>query len=306
MTTARCRTLSSSVGIPMGRVSVVEPPLGMCTRRTGGARYVPDLARFKSDLEVLLQVPLVAVPGLSVHARRPVFAGPVEGRFQPVDVHQVGQRSEGHLRRSSRQLGYPLLFRVIRTSNLQVSVVFLNNDSMLPMPRFPPRGPHGRLFPRFIGTIKALRLPAVPPAALRCLRLAVPRDHAFVSLPRRPVRPPGLGLFTRYPRPGCFAVETTGSPKFLGNPDSRLHMFSTPAGRRVSRPLRRRCVAPGTERAKAPAKGLSRLNSMAFGLAAYASHCGLPAPHARLASRCWSGSPGRASHPQGSAKRFQS
>ncbi len=28
-------------------------------------------------------------------------------------------------------------------------------------------------------------------------------------------------------------------------------------------------------------------------------------PHARLASRCWSGSPGRAFHPQGSDERFQ-
>jgi len=46
------------------------------------------------------------------------------------------------------------------------------------MPRFPPRGPRGRSFPRFRGTIKALRLPAGPPAALRCLRLAVPREHA--------------------------------------------------------------------------------------------------------------------------------
>ena len=49
MTTARWRTLSSSVGIPIGRVSVVEPALGMCTRRTGGARYVPDFARSRSD-----------------------------------------------------------------------------------------------------------------------------------------------------------------------------------------------------------------------------------------------------------------
>src|SRR5579883_1991780 len=46
--TARWRTLSSNVGIPIGRVS--DPlPFGMCTRRTGGARYVPDLARSSSD-----------------------------------------------------------------------------------------------------------------------------------------------------------------------------------------------------------------------------------------------------------------
>ena len=41
ISTARWRILSSYVGIPSGRVSVGEPALGMCTRRTGGATYVP-------------------------------------------------------------------------------------------------------------------------------------------------------------------------------------------------------------------------------------------------------------------------
>ena len=40
--TARWRILSSNVGIPSGRVSPGEPALGMCTRRTGGATYVPS------------------------------------------------------------------------------------------------------------------------------------------------------------------------------------------------------------------------------------------------------------------------
>ncbi len=57
--------------------------------------------------------------------------------------------------------------------------------------------------------------------------------------------------------------------------------------------------ATGTTRAPTPTI-LSRLNSMAFGLAVYVSHC-----CARLASRCWSGSPGRAWYPQGSDERFQ-
>jgi hypothetical protein len=29
--------MAAKLGIPRGRVSVVEPALGMCTRRTGGA-----------------------------------------------------------------------------------------------------------------------------------------------------------------------------------------------------------------------------------------------------------------------------
>ena len=55
-----------------------------------------------------------------------------------------------------------------------------------------------------------------------------------------------------------------------------------------------------------PQLGLSTLNSMAFGLAVYASQCGLLQHHARLASSCWSGSTGRAFHPHGSTERFQS
>ncbi len=57
--------------------------------------------------------------------------------------------------------------------------------------------------------------------------------------------------------------------------------------------------------AKAPTKGLSTLNSMAFGLAVYASRCGLPQRHARLASSCSSDSTGRAFHPQASDEWFQ-
>ena len=45
--TARWRILSSNVGIPSGRVSPGEPALGIFTRRTGGATYVPDFARLR-------------------------------------------------------------------------------------------------------------------------------------------------------------------------------------------------------------------------------------------------------------------
>ena len=52
-------------------------------------------------------------------------------------------------------------------------------------------------FPCFDGTIKALRLPDAPPAALRCLRLAVPRLHSVSSLHDGRVRRRGLELVTR-------------------------------------------------------------------------------------------------------------
>ena len=102
------------------------------------------------------------------------------------------------------------------------------------------------------------------------------------------------------------AEETTGSPKFLGNLDCPF--AHVPIRRRqdcLHQTIKYSSVAPGHRKAKAPTKGLSTLNSMAFGLAVYASQCGLLQHHARLASSCWSGSTGRAFHPQGSDERFQ-
>src|ERR1700679_2811273 len=56
-------------------------------------------------------------------------------------------------------------------------------------------------------------------------------------------------------------------------------MFHSDAGGTAdTRPLRCRDMAPGHRTARAHAKGLSTLNSMAFGLAVYASQCGLPRP----------------------------
>ena len=57
-------------------------------------------------------------------------------------------------------------------------------------------------FPGFIGSMRVLRLPAVHPAALRYLGLAVPRLHSLVSILGGRVRRRGLELVTRYFRPG--------------------------------------------------------------------------------------------------------
>ena len=56
-------------------------------------------------------------------------------------------------------------------------------------------------------------------------------------------------------------------------------MFQSDSGGTACvRPLRRCNAAPGMQKAKAPTKGLSALNSIAFGLAAYASPSSLPPP----------------------------
>src|SRR6516162_10935750 len=84
-------------------------------------------------------------------------------------------------------------------------------------------------------------------------------------------------------------------------------MFHTDAGRTAgTRPLQCRGVALGNRTAKAPARGLSALHSMASGLAVYASPDRLPDRDAKLASSRWSDATGRALHPQGPNRRFQS
>ena len=107
------------------------------------------------------------------------------------------------------------------------------------VPRFPSPGSSWVEFPGFLGTTKALRLPAVPPAALRCLRLAVPRDaRPFSFLPTPPCGNVGPGVGHPVSPPGLASVETTGSLKFLGNPNFRLHMFLDPGRPLRPRPLR--------------------------------------------------------------------
>jgi hypothetical protein len=148
-------------------------------------------------------------------------------------------------------------------------------------------------------------LPPIPPHfvafvwryPLRPLVLFAPRRTSAPARPGvvNPVSPAGISQGRRQDLPGSWGTPSARSP------------CSVDAGRTAgTRPLRCRGTAPGIRRARAPTKGLSALNSMAFGLAVHASQCGLPTPHARLASSCWSDSTGRAFHPQGPAERFQS
>ncbi len=148
--------------------------------------------------------------------------------------------------------------------------------------------------------------PCRHPAALRFLRLAVPRMHSLLSLPGGRVRRQDLELVTRYLRPGIRRGANRVLPSSWGTTIVRLHMFQSDAGRTAcTRPSSTAAWPLVIERQGLPRLGLSTLNSMAFGLAVYASQCGLLQHHARLASSCWSGSTGRAFHPQGSDERFQ-
>ena len=161
-------------------------------------------------------------------------------------------------------------------------------------------------FPCFTGTIKALRPPAAHPAALRYLRLVVPQRSLVVFAPEWTSAPPRPGVGHPVAPAGILPRKRQDLPSSWGPPIVRLHMFHSDADRTAdTRPIQCRGVAPGHRKAKAPVKGLSTLDSMAFGLAVYASPGSLPHHDARLASGRWSGATGRAFHPQDSYERFQ-
>ena len=128
---------------------------------------------------------------------------------------------------------------------------------------------------------------------------------SFRSRHHRVLRCAGLELVTRYLQPGFLPRRRQDLPSSWGTPIVRLRMFFDADRTACTRPVRSSNMAPAGRTTKAPAKGLSTLNSMAFGLAVYASQHGLPRHHARLASGRWSDATGRASHPQGSVERFQ-
>ncbi len=162
-------------------------------------------------------------------------------------------------------------------------------------------------FPCFNGTIKALRLPAARLAALRCLRLAIPRLALVLFAPQRTSTAAKAWSWLPGISHQDYAEETTGPPKFLENPNCPFAHVLRLRQDCHSRPVQNGSVAPALGKAKTPCElGISKLNSMAFGLAVYASWCGLLQPHVRLASSRWSDAAGWAFHPQGSYERFQS
>jgi hypothetical protein len=145
-------------------------------------------------------------------------------------------------------------------------------------------------------------LPPIPP----CFVSFTWRYHGIThfSLPA-PLRAAtsGLGLVTRYPLPGILPWRRQDLPSSWGTPIPVCTWSPTPAGRYVPDRLRNARVAPAKGTTKAPTRRLSRLNSMAFGLAAYVSRCWLPAT-----AQDWLPGAGQLSrtgfHPQSSDKRF--
>ena len=233
------------------------------------------------------------------------MAGQVEGHAQPFDVHQIGQTGQSHRWGSFRQLGYPLLFREY--------VARISRHS----PYLPTTSPCFRCLAFLPGVLAGARSPASSVLSRHCDFLPAFPPH-FVSFAWRYRGSTPLSFARRggvLPRRAwSWSPGISGRDFFRGDNrisqvpgEPRLSICHVLRLRqdRWSQTVQDRGMAPGKGTPKAPARNrLSKLDGMAFGLAVYASQRRLPGRHARLASRCGSGSPGRAFHPQGSAERF--
>ena len=117
-------------------------------------------------------------------------------------------------------------------------------------------------FPCFVGTIRTLRLPAVPPAALRFLRLAVPLTDAcgFAATGGKRQTPVSRGtLITRFaPISRGFVRKRQGLPRSWGTPIVPMPCSSTPAGPITPGPSRCVGTAPVQTPTRAPAGTVSR------------------------------------------------
>jgi hypothetical protein len=108
--------------------------------------------------------------------------------------------------------------------------------------------------PRLPRYYEVLRLPAVPRAALRCLRLALPPAAPVFVSPVSPTPAPGLG-FSGLATPYHLRVETTGSPKFLGDPHAPMPCSLTPAGPNAAGPCAALAWPPLIRRRRLPRGG---------------------------------------------------
>ena len=161
--------------------------------------------------------------------------------------------------------------------------------------------------------MRALRLLVAPPAALRFLRAGGtthPASRVFrLSYRLRDAkagRPGGLGAASPSAL-GFEGVETTRSPRFLGDPSCASALLWRPrSGQWRHGRLGATDTAPATTTAKAPALvTLSGLNRTASALASLRFACWVTPTCARVASGCRPALPGGLEYPQGHAERFQ-
>ena len=128
-------------------------------------------------------------------------------------------------------------------------MVFPNNGSIRRRLASLHRVRSGRV-PRIPRYYQGATTPAALPAALRFLRLAVPRERSvrFVSPAATKRQAAGLGLVTRYPRPGRLPWRRQDLPSSWGTPIPVCPYSRTPAGHDAPDHSRTSAWPPLTER----------------------------------------------------------
>jgi hypothetical protein len=156
-----------------------HPPHRRCPVRAG-------LGAVQKRLQVVQQAQPVVVGRLSVHARCPVFAGPVESCDQPGQVQVVVEGSESHLRGLLRQLRYPLLFRehgIQFRCTGHVALQRFSHSALPSLHRVP-----ACWVPRLRRYYEALRFPGPISPRFLVVRLAIPRRAPVVRSRRSSTR----------------------------------------------------------------------------------------------------------------------
>ena len=172
------------------------------------------------------------------------------------------------------------------------------------MSRFPPSGPAGCRSPS--STVLSRHYDFLPPVSRHFVAFAR-RYHVIalvLSLSRGKCHHASLELVTRYLHPGSSSVETTGPPKFLGNPN---HPFA-----HVLRLRRDGSLQTHSEQPHGPHSGNDKgsrdvtfeAQSHGFRTRCLRFVTLVTSRNARLASGRRSNATGRASHPQGHNRRF--
>ena len=156
---------------------------------------------------------------------------------------------------------------------------------------------------RYYGT---LRLPSVPLAALRCLRLAIPPSRRTFAPSDRRRAVEGIGaLVVRAPKPEL-SVETDGPPRFPGTPRVPWPCSPTPARPSTPGHFGVSAWSPRLTRARTPAMIFRGSIARPWHSLSTLRREGRPSPRKtrfRLPARlCRAGFV----HPQGSNERFPS
>ena len=180
-------------GYPQGTGFVGRARLGNMhsTHRRGHVRA--GFGAVEEILKVAHQVVLVVGRRLSVHADSSVLAGLGIRHVHPIDVDVMRQRREGHLRAVPGEFRNPLLFR--EHGGRSRCTCHVSLQRLMRRHPLPSTGSLG-MVPPLQRYSEALRLPDVPFAALRFLRLAIPSLRPWF-VPHGPGRgavdQPGVG-----------------------------------------------------------------------------------------------------------------